>query len=248
MRYLLLADIHGNLPALEAVLRHAEVRGFDRVLFLGDAVGYYPDGDAVLSHLRALGAEGVLGNHDAWLLTLDALQGGGYVFEILRWQRARLSPENRAYLAALPWALRPEGADWVAVHGSPCDPLVYVDELEAAREAFACTPARWVFHGHTHLAGAFLALDGPKGPWVRYQAFTEAEQELVVAPKARALVNPGSVGQPRDGVPLAGYAIWDTDAACVEAYRVPFDLERVRARLAAAGFPEGLYERLRLGR
>ncbi len=246
MPTLLLSDVHGNIVALEAVLRHAGEREYDRVVFLGDAVGYYPDGDAVISKLRELGALGVMGNHDAWLLTLDVLEGEGYVFDILRWQAERLSPENRAWLAALPWSVG-EG-DWLAVHGSPCDPFTYVDDLEVAREAFSCTGTRWIFHGHTHLAGAFTALDGPSGPWVRHRAFTEAESRLKLGPKARALVNPGSVGQPRDGVALAGYAIWREEKDEVTAYRVEYDIAAVEERVRRAGFPAPLYQRLYQGR
>jgi predicted phosphodiesterase len=243
---LLLSDIHGNIVALEAVLDHASKQGYDRVVFLGDAVGYYPDGNAVVERLRALEARGVMGNHDAWLLTLDVLDGEGYVFDILRWQAKRIRPENRAWLASLPWHVGGDG--WLAVHGSPCDPFTYVDELEVAREAFGCTEARWVFHGHTHLAGAYTALDGPSGPWVRHKPFTEARNPLKLGPKARVLVNPGSVGQPRDGVPLAGYAIWNEEKDELVAYRVEYDIAAVEQRVRRAGFPAPLFQRLYQGR
>ncbi len=246
MRYLLLSDIHGNLPAFRAVMEDALKRGFDKVLFLGDAVGYYPDGEAVLTALRKLSAEPVLGNHDAWLLTNDFLEDGGLIAEILAWQAARLSPENLAYLKGWPWQQKTEL--YHQVHGSPCDPFVYVDDLEPAREALACSDRPWVFFGHTHLAGAYMAIEGPKGPWIRYKPFMDEENTLTLGPKARALVNPGSVGQPRDGVPLAGYAIWEPETRRVEAYRVPFDLLAVRKRILEEGFPMVLYERLRVGR
>ncbi|MGC8968276.1 MAG: metallophosphoesterase family protein [Thermus sp.] len=239
MRYLVLSDIHGNWPALEAVLREAPA--FDRVLFLGDAVGYYPDGDRVLGWLREVGAECVLGNHDAWLLALDRLPVEGVVLEILEWQRRRLSPEDLAFLASWPWQKEVEGA--LLVHGSPCDPLEYLDDLPLAREAFGCTEARLAFHGHTHLAGAFLELQGPR-PWVRYQAFPEGG-ELVLPPTVRALVNPGSVGQPRDRVPGAAFALWEGDR--LEFFRVAYPLEDVAHRLAEEGFPPWLYTRLTLG-
>ena len=244
MRYLLLSDIHGNLPALEAVLAHAEGQGFDRVLFLGDAVGYYPDGDAVVNQLRSLEAVGVMGNHDAWMLALDSVEGSGYIFDILGWQRSHLLEANRSYLADLPWRRRIDGFE--LVHGSPCDPFIYVDTLETAREAFACSEATWIFCGHTHLAGVYMALEGPTGLWVRYEPFTHEENEPMVGPKARMLVNPGSVGQPRDGVPLAGYGIWDEQKG-LRSFRVPFDLEAVLSRVEAVGFPRRVYERLKSG-
>ncbi len=246
MPTLLLSDIHGNLTALEAVLKHARRYDYERVLFLGDAVGYYPDGDLVVTRLRELGARGILGNHDAWMLDPEMLESDGYVFDILRWQNKRISPENRAWLAALPWSLSGDG--WLAVHGSPCDPFVYVDELELARAGFGCASARWVFHGHTHLSGTFTALDGPKGPWVRYKPFTEPDNVLKLGPKARAMINPGSVGQPRDGVPLAGYALWDEEKGTVHAHRVSYDIRAVAARVHEEGFPAALYQRLKKGR
>ena len=188
-----------------------------------------------------MGAECVLGNHDAWLLALDRLPVEGVVLEILEWQRGRLSPENLAFLASWPWQREVEGA--LLVHGSPCDPWEYLDDLAPARQAFRCSEARLAFHGHTHLAGAFLELQGPR-PWVRYQAFPEGG-ELVLPPSVRALVNPGSVGQPRDGVPGAAFALWEGDR--IAFYRVAYDLGRVAARLAEEGFPPWLYTRLTLG-
>jgi len=242
----LLSDVHGNITALEAVLEHAGNHGYDRVLFLGDAVGYYPDGNATIEKLREIGARGVMGNHDAWLLTLNVIESDGYVFDILRWQAERLKPENRAWLAALPWELK--DGDWLAVHGSPCDPFTYVDELEVAREAFNCTDARWVFHGHTHIAGAYTALDGPSGPWIRYKPFDGGKTSFKLGPKARALVNPGSVGQPRDGIPLAGYAIWHEETNELTAFRVEYDIATVEQRVRRAGFPAPLFQRLYQGR
>ncbi|AFV76982.1 metallophosphoesterase family protein [Thermus oshimai] len=239
MRYLVLADIHGNWPALEAVLQAAPP--FDRVLFLGDAVGYYPDGDRVLDFLLEVGAEGVLGNHDAWLLALEQLPVEGPVLEILAWQRKRLSRRHLDYLASWPWQKEVEGA--LLVHGSPCDPFTYLDDLAPAREAFACTEKELVLHGHTHLAGAFLALEGPR-LWVRHQAFPQGG-ELLLSPKVRALVNPGSVGQPRDGVPGAAFLLWE--GRKLEFFRVDYPLNRVEARLLEEGFPLWLLERLKVG-
>ncbi len=239
MRYLLLSDIHGNWPALEAVLRAAPP--FDRVLFLGDAVGYYPDGDRVLDFLLEVGAIPVLGNHDAWLLGLAPEEASGTILEILAWQKAKFKPRHLEYLASWPWTQ--EVGKALLVHGSPCDPLVYLDDLPAAREALGCTEKQLVLHGHTHWAGAFLHLEGPR-PWTRYQAFPEGG-EIILTPKVRALVNPGSVGQPRDGVPGAAFALWEGER--VGFFRVAYDLEAVRERLLSVGFPLWLWERLLLG-
>lgn len=244
MRYLLLADIHGNWPALQAVLKDAGARGFDQVLMLGDAVGYYPDGELVLNQLRELNAQCILGNHDLWLLTNREMPGG-YVMDILRWQYDKLSPANLEFLSS--WPSRLEGPEYLVVHGSPCDDFVYIDSLALAEDALECSDARWIFHGHTHLAGYFNAMAGPKGWWVRRKVAREPEMVLTLASGDRALINPGSVGQPRDGVPLSGYAIWDQEDNTVFFGRVGYDFNLVKGRLEAEGFPMKLYDRLLVG-
>lgn len=257
MRYLIVSDLHGNWPALEAVLK--EARGYDQVLFLGDAVGYYPDANRVLDWLRSVNAKGVMGNHDIWLLEIKSMQIEGPVLEILSWQAERISLENREYLSKLPWTAEVEGA--LMVHGSPLDPLAYLEEVEQAREVFNRVSHRWIFHGHTHLAGSYLSLESttvrgqattanvstPQGRWVRYQRYANGG-ELIVAPKARAIINPGSTGQPRDGVTGAAYAIWDSEEDTVEFFRAKYNLEHVLSRLHHEQFPMWLYERLVLGK
>ncbi|WP_027881879.1 metallophosphoesterase family protein [Meiothermus rufus] len=245
MRYLIVSDLHGNWPALEAILK--EARGYDQVLFLGDAVGYYPDVNRVLDWLRSVNAKGVLGNHDIWLLDIESMQVDGPVLEILAWQAERLTPENREYLSQLPWTTEVEGA--LLVHGSPLDPMAYLEELEQAREVFERVSHRWIFHGHTHLAGSYLYLANPKAtsPMLRYQRYAQGG-ELIVAPRVRAIVNPGSTGQPRDGVVGAAYAIWNPTEDTVEFFRVKYNLEQVLARLHHERFPMWLYERLVLGK
>lgn len=234
-----------------------EARGYDRVLFLGDAVGYYPDANRVLDWLRSVNAIGVMGNHDIWLLEIKSMQIEGPVLEILAWQAERISPENRAYLSSLPWTAEVEGA--FLVHGSPLDPLAYLEEIEQAREVFDKVKHRWIFHGHTHLAGSYLTLEAsprsastysegsPQGRLVRYNRYPNGG-ELIVAPRARAIINPGSTGQPRDGVVGAAYAIWDAEEDTVEFYRAKYNLEHVLARLHHEQFPMWLYERLVLGK
>lgn len=257
MRYLIVSDLHGNWPALEAVLK--EARDYEQVLFLGDAVGYYPDVNRVLDWLRSVNARGVMGNHDIWLLEIKSMQIDGPVLEILSWQAERISPENREYLSKLPWTAEVEGA--LLVHGSPLDPLAYLEEVEQAREVFNRVSHRWIFHGHTHLAGSYLSLESttmrgqattadvstPQGRWVRYQRYANGG-ELIVAPKVRAIINPGSTGQPRDGITGAAYAIWDSEEDTVEFFRAKYNLEHVLARLHHEQFPMWLYERLVLGK
>lgn len=243
MRYLVVSDLHGNLPALEAVIEHA--RDYEQILFLGDAVGYYPDADKVVSWLRHNNAIGVMGNHDIWLIQLGSMATDGPVMEILARQSSRISPENRLYLSQLQWTREIDGA--LLVHGSPGDPLAYLDELELAKKAFDETPQRWIFHGHTHLCGAYMSINNQGTPWVRYQRYSHGG-ELIVAPKARAIINPGSVGQPRDGVLGAAYVIWDSQEDTVEFHRVKYDQGQVLDRINVEGYPMWLYERLQLGK
>jgi diadenosine tetraphosphatase ApaH/serine/threonine PP2A family protein phosphatase len=181
------------------------------------------------------------------------------VLEILSWQAERISPENREYLSQLPWTAEVAGA--LMVHGSPLDPLAYLEEVEQARDVFNKVSHRWIFHGHTHLAGSYLSLESttvrgqattadvstPQGRWVRYQRYANGG-ELIVAPKARAIINPGSTGQPRDGVTGAAYAIWDSEEDTVEFFRAKYNLEHVLSRLHHEQFPMWLYERLVLGK
>jgi diadenosine tetraphosphatase ApaH/serine/threonine PP2A family protein phosphatase len=245
LRYLVVTDLHGNWPALEAILR--EAKGYDDVLFLGDAVGYYPDSNRVLDWLRAVKAKGVLGNHDFWLLKIASMKVDSPVMEILNWQAQRISPENREYLKSLPWTLNVGEA--LLVHGSPLDPLAYLEEVDEAKEAFAKTTARWIFHGHTHVAGAYLAQQMPTGTWVRFQRYANGGgAELMLSPKVRVIVNPGSVGQPRDGITGAAYCLWDPEEDSVSFHRPKYNLEQVLTRIHHEKFPMWLYERLVLGK
>lgn len=243
MRYLIVSDLHGNWPALEAVL--AAARDYEKVLFLGDAVGYYPDGEKVVGWLRSVGAVGIMGNHDDWLVKIDGLEVEGPILEILAWQAERLSPANLEYLSALPWTRHLEDA--LLVHGSPCDPLAYLENTEQAKNAFGCTEARITFHGHTHHAGAYTQIKGPNGDWIRFQRCVPSA-DIIVAPKARIIANPGSVGQPRDGMPGAAYLIWDSKEDNLEYHRASYDLEAVLGRIEEEGFPYWLYDRLLMGR
>jgi diadenosine tetraphosphatase ApaH/serine/threonine PP2A family protein phosphatase len=239
MRIAVLSDIHANLPALDAVL--ADAGEVDAVWHLGDVVGYGPEPDAVVARLRSIGAEGVRGNHDA------AACGGSEIDwfnpdarRAMEWTRAAISPETVEWLAALPERRLLEGVD--LVHGSPREPIwEYITTSGVALANLALLEAPLGLHGHTHIPVAWIE-DGGRVELVR--AAREASLELG---RRRALVNPGSVGQPRDGDARASYAILDPTAGTVHWRRVAYDIESVQASMRDAGLPASLSARLAIG-
>lgn len=239
MRIAVLSDIHANLPALDAVL--ADAGEVDAVWHLGDVVGYGPEPDAVVARLREVGAEGVRGNHDA------AACGGSEIDwfnpdarRAMEWTRAAISPEAVAWLSALPERRLLEGVD--LVHGSPREPIwEYITTSGVALANMALLEGPMGLHGHTHVPVAWIE-DGGHVELVR--AASKASLELG---GRRALVNPGSVGQPRDGDPRASYAILDPVVGTVHWRRVAYDIESVQSTMRHAGLPASLSARLAVG-
>jgi predicted phosphodiesterase len=239
MRIAVLSDIHANLPALDAVL--ADAGSVDAVWHLGDVVGYGPEPEAVVERLREIGAIGVRGNHDA------AACGGREIEwfnpdarRAMEWTRGAIGPTTVAWLTALPERLVLEGSE--LVHGSPREPIwEYVTSSDVAGENIEILAAPIGLHGHTHVPVAWLE-DGGDIELVRPGRGSSLELG-----GRRALINPGSVGQPRDGDPHASYAILDPRAGVVSWYRVPYDVDRVQRAMRDAGLPSSLSARLSLG-
>lgn len=239
MRIAVLSDIHSNLPALDAVLAHAgEV---DALWHLGDVVGYGPDPDGVVARLAERGAIGVRGNHDA------AALGGPEIHwfnpeaaAAAAWTRDTISPATRAWLEALP--LRRVEDRVTLVHGSPRDPLrEYIVTLDVASANLAGLPTRYGLHGHTHVPVAFID-DG------RDLDVVDPEDGTTLTLDDRpTLLNPGSVGQPRDGDPRASYLLIETATWTVDWRRVAYDVTSVQAAIRAAGLPRRLADRLAIG-
>lgn len=250
MRLLLLSDTHANHAALEAVLQDAVARQFDQVVHLGDALGYGPQPREVLTTLRELDATCLLGNHEQLLLEYAAgrrAKGESVVAAALLWQLGRLSAADLAWVRS--WR---DGIDDPDVgarfrHGTPVSLDAYTDSVTAAREAFTQWQGRLGFVGHTHVPAVYATLNAPVGEWVKHQAFREGGR-YPVPPGARLILNPGSVGQPRDGNPQASYAIFDRKRGHFEVFRVPYDVERTQAAVLAAGLPPVLAARLAIGK
>ncbi len=248
MRYLLLSDVHANAVALTAVLQHAETQNWQQVIFLGDAVGYYPQPEEVVTLLRTLPlTAGILGNHDAILL--EPTGDGTFrsvVTEVLDQQRTRLSVPARSFLAQLPrYAF---GETWEAVHSTLAGSWDYVDSLERARNEPPRMSRPLLFFGHTHVPIIYLFTEHGRRKLSRSIPLTREKTSYRIPPNARVLFNPGSVGQPRDGIPLASYAVYDEDARTLEHYRVPFDVGMVQRLVKDADYPLSLAARLGKGR
>src|SRR5579864_2515679 len=247
MRYLVLTDIHANLEALDACLADARSRRYDRTLVLGDLVGYGADPNAVVERIRSLKPAAIVrGNHDKVACGLEEAEGFNAVAKsAAKWTLDVLLPEYRRWLAALP-----EGPieidDLVEIcHGSPFDEDAYIfDELDAVRALKTSTRPLCLF-GHTHYPVTFeLSAEtfDSVGP------ATAGAAELPLRVGSKYLVNPGSVGQPRDGDPRAAYAIVDTERRCVELLRLPYPVEEAQSKVISAGLPEVLAQRLAVGR
>ena len=239
MRVAVVSDIHANLVALDAVL--AAVGSVDAIWQLGDIVGYGPDPDGVVERLRSVGAIGVAGNHD-----LAALGGSEIDWfnpdarGAMEWTRGRIDEQTKAWLTALPTALDEQGM--TLVHGSPRDPVwEYITSVPAARANLAVLETPIGLHGHTHLPMAWADRDG------RIDAIAPGPGSEFRLDGRRALLNPGSVGQPRDGDPTASWLEIDTGAGLATWRRIGYDVEAVRTAMLDAGLPRQLADRLRLG-
>ena len=240
MPHAVVSDIHGNLEALETVLADLDRRRVARVACLGDFVGYGAAPNECIERLRPRVEVAVAGNHDLAACGRIKL---GYFHEdaatAARWTDTRLTPENRAYLEGLPYAVEWLGM-WV-VHSSPANPKAwsYVLSPVDAEDEMRAYATDVCLIGHSHYPGAFTRSDGA----IDYSRAPEVRIE----PGKKYLVNVPSVGQPRDGDPRAGYLLVD-DAACVLTHvRLEYDVMKAVERIHAAGLPPFLGERLRWG-
>lgn len=251
MRILLLSDIHSNLEALEACL--AAAPAYDAVVNLGDIVGYCASPNEVINRSRQLGKVFVRGNHDKAASGLMDLKDFNALAALAaEWTHQTLSAENLEWLRTLPQG--PVKLDDLAgaqfVHGSPLDEDDYVVSVRDAVEPLLLSTIPVTFFGHTHLQGGF-EIDGVQLESFRppYKTVGQAEtSELPLKDGLRYLVNPGSVGQPRDGDWRAGFAVFDSDERVITFCRVPYNLKSAQDRILQANLPQRLAARLAMGR
>ena len=239
MPFLIVSDIHGNREALEAVVDDARGR-YDRVVCLGDLAGYGADPNFTVEWARTNVTAIVRGNHDKVCAGLEPVTSFRPAARAAaEWTQNALTVENRAYLERLPRGTLPyEGFD--LVHGSPLnedDYLLTMADLHTIRNEIE-TPLS--FFGHTHLQGGFLIARGSVKT-------IDLHLALELEANYRYLVNPGSVGQPRDGDPRAAYAVYRAEDHVVEFRRVAYDTFAAGEKIRAAGLPDSLASRLLTG-
>jgi diadenosine tetraphosphatase ApaH/serine/threonine PP2A family protein phosphatase len=248
---LLLSDIHSNLEALEACL--AAAPSYDVVVNLGDVVGYGASPNEVVDRSRNLGKFFVRGNHDKAAAGLTELKDFNPIAGLAAlWTREHLNPENLEWLRTLPHGpVEIEDLPGIQfVHGSPVDEDEYVVTLRDAIEPLLLSVATITFFGHTHLQGSFSSNQAATDvfrPEYKTVGQTESSQ-FPLKVGLRYLINPGSVGQPRDGDWRAAFAVYDSEDRIVSFYRVPYNLKRAQDRILAANLPQRLATRLAAGR
>jgi diadenosine tetraphosphatase ApaH/serine/threonine PP2A family protein phosphatase len=236
----ILTDIHGNLEALEAVLADLDRFRPASMVCLGDFVGYGASPNECIESLRPRLEEAVIGNHDLAAVGKLALRGfHNDAAAAARWTDLALTPENRAYLESLPFTRAWRGTR--LTHGAPSEPAEwrYVLSSRDAMAEFEAFEERVCFIGHSHFPCAF-----DRDP--RELRFRR-DDEIAIEPGHRYLVTVGSVGQPRDGDPRAGYALYDERAGLIRQVRVGYDVDGAMRRIRAAGLPAFLAERLQWG-
>ncbi|HLK52681.1 MAG TPA: metallophosphoesterase family protein, partial [Candidatus Angelobacter sp.] len=247
---LILSDIHANLEALEACLDAAPE--YDLVYNLGDIVGYGANPNEVTTRSRELGSIFVRGNHDKACSGLTDLSDFNPIAGLAAlWTREKLTDDHLEFLRALPEGPISPMDNLQLVHGSPRDEDEYILMTSDAYTILAQVPVPVTFFGHTHVQRCSLLEKNGEGrtfPPSYKSAAGKQTATLEVKPDIKYLVNPGSVGQPRDNDPRAAFLLYDTDAELITFYRVPYDIARAQEKIFAAGLPERLALRLQEGR
>lgn len=255
MQYLVISDVHGNAVALDAVIADAKRRGFDATLFLGDAVGYYPQVERVVDRIRELEpVTSLLGNHDAQLLAfadgtkgVEGMAGGDIVAPVLVRQAEALDDDQLAWLRAMDSHYQDERFE--AVHGALKRTWQYLHGLPEAEENLPFLNRSLCLVGHTHVPRVLAATAGAEGRTLwRQMSFREEGGSYRMPPRAKGFFNPGAVGQPRDGIPLASYALFDVERMKLTLIRLPFDVASVQRAVRDADYPEPLAARLAQGK
>ena len=224
MRVGFISDIHANVIALEAVLKEMDARGVNKIYNAGDLVGYYPFPVETLDLLRTRRIISIRGNHDRSVLSVDTGRMNPWAASAVEWTAAHLDSDSRSYLAGLNDSIdfTIDGTGCSMHHGSPDDEDEYIFPERAGQYLLDTANARLLVLGHTHV------------PFVKHE-------------RHGVIINPGSVGQPRDGDNRSSFMIYETASGEFENVRVEYDIERVQEAVIEAGLPPSLAERLAFG-
>lgn len=243
MRVLVVSDIHSNLVALDAVLKHAGA--FDVIWSLGDVVGYGPQPNECIERLNEHTHVAIAGNHDWGVLgRLDLEQFNSDARQANLWNRDALLPASREYLEALP--ITHVEDDATLAHGSPRHPIwEYLLYASLAKASFGHFETSLCFVGHSHVPVVYADL--PDADTAEVMAPADDGTAARLEPGRRYIINPGSVGQPRDGDPRAAYLLLDLEAGTYEHRRVTYDIAVTQEKMRQAGLPRRLISRLNMG-
>lgn len=241
MRCGIFSDVHSNLEALETVVHAFENERIDRYFFVGDAVGYGPNPHECIEIIKGLQGVCIAGNHDwATVEKIDMRYFNPMAKEAIRWTRLKASREDMAFLDKLELVFI--GDEFIAVHGTRQEPSFFhylMDKIQA-EEMFELMERNLAFVGHSHLPGVFIKNKNS----IRYLTCSDIQLE----PGCRYIVNVGSVGQPRDGNPMAVYCVYDTETGIVSIKRTNYDIETTQKKIFQVGLPPFLAARLETGR
>ena len=244
MRYAIISDIHSNLVAFKAVLQDINTRGMvDRIWCLGDIVGYGPEPNECIGLLRQYDHVCVAGNHD-WAaiekVTVDDFNSDAAA--ACRWTEHQLGPQEADYLTDLPMLVHED--DFTLAHGSPREPIwEYLLSTYSALINFDYFNTDYCLVGHSHVPLVFES-SAVNGECVFHELQIDSPLSLT---ESRLIVNPGSVGQPRDGDPRASYAIYDSDDKVIWYHRVPYEIAATQQKMTDYGLPSRLASRLSHG-
>jgi predicted phosphodiesterase len=246
MKYLILSDIHANREALSAVLASVKRKPWDRAICLGDVVGYGADPNQTIDMVRRLKPlTAIRGNHDKVCSGIeDGELFNRIALEAAMWTRSKLTRANHRWLHRLPEGPLTVDEDFAISHGTPIDEDAYIfGEIEALN-VFRQTDHKICFFGHSHFPVVFaLSPDA-----ITTVLTVSPHFHFKLRPGVRYLINPGSIGQPRDGNPYASFGTYDSDAGTVAIHRIPYRVANTQRRIMKAGLPRPLADRLALGR
>jgi predicted phosphodiesterase len=245
MRYLIFTDIHGNLEAFHALLKFVQKKRIDHYLFLGDLVGYGASPNEVIQKIQTLKPLTLIrGNHDKAVCGLDSVQTFNPIAaSAIFWTKKTITKKNLDFLYRLEKTPMIINGSIMLCHGAPFDEDYYIfGEFDAA-EAFSYVETPVCFFGHTHFPYVYMEQDGTVEG-----TFLEGDSnELKLEKDVRYLINPGSVGQPRDRNSRAAFAIYDSDTRIIKFHRVEYDIEEAKKKILDENLPAALAERLSLG-